>query len=187
MSSRTTTSAPTSGSALDPDGRAFSTLLAKVHRRHGRLAYGGCPDTRPTLEDVIEVIEKRHLKIYTVNAGNLDLTTSSGRMVARMLGVAARQEVEHMAERIARGHAKNAKEGRWKGGRRPFGYETDGMTIREAEAFALRTAAKMILAGESLNSVSEWVSGRVGRRVAPTTLRGVLIGPRVAGLRRLAE
>ena len=136
------------------------------------------------LEDVIEVIEKRHLKIYTVNAGNLDLTTSSGRMVARMLGVAARQEVEHMAERIARGHAKNAKEGRWKGGRRPFGYEADGLTIREEEAFALQTAAKMILTGESLNSVSEWVSGHVGRRVAPTTLRGVLIGPRVAGLRQ---
>ncbi len=37
---------------------------------------------------------------HCVKAGELDLTTASGRMTARITGAVARGEVEHMSERI---------------------------------------------------------------------------------------
>jgi DNA invertase Pin-like site-specific DNA recombinase len=40
--------------------------------------------------------------VLTVQSGEIDLSTSSGRMVARMPGSAARYESEHKAERQGR-------------------------------------------------------------------------------------
>ena len=47
------------------------------------------------LEEFIIVCEQHQLQVVTVQSGAIDLTTPSGRMVARMLGSAARYESEH--------------------------------------------------------------------------------------------
>ena len=47
------------------------------------------------LERVIEVADANRIEIRTVQGGTLDLSTSAGRMVARILGSVARQESEH--------------------------------------------------------------------------------------------
>ena len=59
---------------------------------------------------------------HTVKGGELRLDTSSGRMIARILGAVARQEVEHMIERIEAAKARDRKAGLWNGGPRPFGF-----------------------------------------------------------------
>jgi hypothetical protein len=46
------------------------------------------------LEPFIDVVEAAEAVVKTCTAGELDLSTPSGRMVARILGVAARHEVE---------------------------------------------------------------------------------------------
>lgn len=82
------------------------------------------------LEEYIDVCEPRRIATRTVKAGHLDLTTATGRMIARQLGVQARYEVERMVERQRRKRDEMAEHGKFFGGRRPFGYESDGVTPR---------------------------------------------------------
>ncbi len=135
------------------------------------------------LEQLAVAIEHSGLTIHTCTAGEVDLNTPSGRMAARMFGAAARQEVEHKAERQARKHTAIAEAGGWQGGRRPLGYMSDGVTVNEAEAPALREAAQMIIEGDSLAAVTRHVSSAWGRNVKGRVVRDVLTAPRIAGLR----
>ncbi|WP_187282801.1 recombinase family protein [Streptomyces sp. MS191] len=82
------------------------------------------------LEEYIDVCEPRRVDTRTARAGHLDLTTATGRMIARQLGVQARYEVERMIERQRRKRDQMAQRGQYFGGRRPFGYEPDGITPR---------------------------------------------------------
>lgn len=88
------------------------------------------------LEEYIDVCEPRGIATQTVKAGHLDLTTATGRMIARQLGVQARYEVERMIERQRRKRDEMARNGKFFGGRRPFGYEPDGTMPRSVMCLA---------------------------------------------------
>jgi site-specific DNA recombinase len=139
------------------------------------------------LEHYAVVTDTKGVTTQTVKAGHLDLSTPSGRLVARQLGAVARYEVEQMSVRQRRKTLEKAQAGQWKGGRRPFGYEADGVTVREVEAQALQSAARAVLAGESLRGIAKrWneqlVTTTTGGRWDPTGVRRVLLRPRTAGL-----
>jgi site-specific DNA recombinase len=139
------------------------------------------------LEEYITACEPHSVPTQTVKAGPLDLSTPSGRMVARQLGAVARFEVEHMQERQQRAKLQAATNGVWKGGRRPYGYEADGMTVRESEAREVRGAIEAVLAGRSLASLAKDWNARglhtsTGAEWTYGALRRVLIRPRNAGL-----
>lgn len=61
------------------------------------------------LERYIELSEKHGVETQTVQAGRWDLSTPSGRAVARTLGAWARYESEHKGERIKRKREEQAK------------------------------------------------------------------------------
>jgi site-specific DNA recombinase len=63
------------------------------------------------LEDVIDLADRHGLALATVT-GDVDLATPTGRMVARMLGAAARHESEHKAVRQRRQARQAAEAGR---------------------------------------------------------------------------
>jgi len=139
------------------------------------------------LEDYIAACEPAGVATHTVKAGPIDLSTPSGRLVARQLGSVARYEVEHAVERMQRAKQRSAEAGTWKGGRRPFGYEADGVTIREAEARLVRSGVDAILAGASVHSVArDWnAAGSTTTTGRPWQLSGprrVILRPRNAGL-----
>ena len=98
------------------------------------------------LEPFIALAEAHDLAIQTVKSGDVDLTTPNGRMVARMLGAAAQAEVENTRDRIKAAKDAAAKAGKYRGGPRPFGYDDDGMTVREDEAEVVREATAAVLA-----------------------------------------
>jgi hypothetical protein len=80
-----------------------------------------------------------------------------------------------------------ATSGRWGGGRRPFGYGPDGVTVVDAEADALRWVAAQVLAGASLSGLAADLNARgirtaTGRPWRSTELRRALLRPRNAGL-----
>ena len=102
-------------------GRADTVLAWHTDRLHRSPA---------ELEEYIDVCEPRRVETRTVKAGHLDLTTATGRMIARQLGVQARYEVERMVERQRRTRDQMAEQGKHFGGRRPFGYEDDRVTPR---------------------------------------------------------
>jgi DNA invertase Pin-like site-specific DNA recombinase len=139
------------------------------------------------LEEYIAVCDPRGVPTQTVRAGPLDLATPSGRMVARVLGAVARHEVEHGQDRQRRARLQAATEGRWTGGRRPYGYEADGVTVVEAEAACVLDASQQVLAGASLNAITAELNRRgertsTGRPWRQTELRRVLLRSRNAGL-----
>jgi site-specific DNA recombinase len=139
------------------------------------------------LEEYIEVCQPREIPTQTVKAGPLDLATPSGRLMARQLGAYARFESEHHSDRAKRARLQAATDGRWLGGLRPFGYGTDGMTVIEAEAEAIRWMAAEVLAGTSLRAIArklnaEGIFTSQGRPWTPRAVAWLLRRPRNAAL-----
>ena len=141
------------------------------------------------LEEFISVCDESELQVVTVQSGEIDLSTPSGRMVARMLGSAARYESEHKSARQRRKALEIAKSGRVSGGgTRAYGFEADFVTIREHEAEIIRSLAARFLAGESIGSLTTWLQNNnmptsTGAVWKPTTLRRMLRSARISGQR----
>jgi DNA invertase Pin-like site-specific DNA recombinase len=136
------------------------------------------------LEALVTLVESHDLVIRTVRAGDIDLTTPTGRMTARVVGSVSQHESEQKADRQARKHKQLAEQGRPSGGgRRALGYEADGVTVNEAEAAVLRQAAADIIAGVNLTEVTRRVSAAVGRPVRVVGLKGALTSYRIVGMR----
>lgn len=138
------------------------------------------------LEDWIEAAEEHGLRIVTAN-GEADLSTDGGRMFARIKASVARQEIERKGARQRRKNDQMAAEGLPHRSHRYFGWEADGITVRESEAAHLREATRRVLAGETLRSVIRYfeAAGVHPPRVTKwthVTLRRLLLRERMAGL-----
>jgi site-specific DNA recombinase len=143
------------------------------------------------LEGFIDAVERTGTRVETVQAGHTDLSTPSGRAVARTLGAWARYESEHKAERIKRKHRELAEHGRApRSGVRPFGYTRDWSALVPEEAELVREAVARVFAGESLRSIcTDWnARGLVtttGGRWQQSPLKRLLTAARNAGIREL--
>jgi DNA invertase Pin-like site-specific DNA recombinase len=142
------------------------------------------------LETFITLVETTGVAVGTVQAGEYDLTTPSGRMSARIVGAVARGESEHKSDRIRRKAKELAENGKLGGGgTRPFGYQADRVTVNEPEAELLREAAHRVLAGEPIRAVCrDWtergIRTVVGGNWQPYVMLRQLMSPRIAGLRQ---
>lgn len=141
------------------------------------------------LEEFIDVCEAGRIAVQTVKAGPLDLGTPAGRMVARQFGAIARYESEHRSERIRRKHDELAKNGHLSGGgKRAYGYEAGGRTIRESEAIHIREAAHRVLAGDTIRSVCRdfnlrGIASARGGAWSAVSMKNMLISARLCGHR----
>src|SRR5215203_3703878 len=106
------------------------------------------------LETYVEASETHNVATYTVRAGAIDLATPSGRLVARQVGAVARYEVEHAIERQKSAKLQAAKAGKYGGGKRPYGYAKDGVTIVPQERDVLIEMAERIIRGDSYRSIA---------------------------------
>jgi DNA invertase Pin-like site-specific DNA recombinase len=139
------------------------------------------------LEEYIDVCEPRSVQTRTVKAGALDLTTATGRMIARQLGVQARYEVERMIERQRRARDQKVQRGEWSGGPRPYGWEADGITPVPEEIAVIREATEAVLAGASVRALAADLNERglhtsTGAHWDGGTLTRMLKRPRNAGI-----
>ncbi len=141
------------------------------------------------LEDFIDLLEAVDAPVATCTAGDYDLGTPEGRLVARITGSVARKESEDKSRRLRRKHEELAVAGKVSGGgNRPFGFEPDRVTVRPEEAELLRQAARRVLAGDKLyRIVADWteqgIQTSTGVPWSTTSLKSTLVRPRVAGLR----
>lgn len=184
-------------SAYDGSARpGFEAMLSAIKRGEVDAIICWQPDrlyrSLKDLERLIEITD-RGVQIRTVNGGDLDLSHSTGRMLARILGSVARQESELKGERRRRANKQRAAAGSWRAdGPRVFGYTQRGEPL-EPEASAIRLAINDVLAGRSLRSVcAEWNARglttprghkRGGTRWSNPQLRRMLMKPVYAGLR----
>jgi hypothetical protein len=139
------------------------------------------------LEEIITICETAGVRLATVT-GDLDLSTDTGRMMARILASVARGEVERKGVRQRRANEQRATAGRMGWTRRPFGYEQqDGaIVVVDQEAKALERAAEMALTGETLAAGVRMLDGEhltttAGKSWNVTSLRRALLNPRYAG------
>lgn len=138
-------------------------------------------------EDLIELSAGHGIHFQYVASPSFDLNTSAGRRIARILAAGDAGTSEDISELASRKKAQAAADGNWLGGRRPFGYEGDGVTPKDDEAKIVRETTEAILSGESLRRASGRLNAHgvltsTGHRWTATDLRKVLIRPRNAGL-----
>jgi site-specific DNA recombinase len=142
------------------------------------------------LVNIVELAEKHALRILTARAGDLDLSTPAGRMLAGMLGHAARYEVEQKGARQVAANAQRAQQGVWQFSIRPYGYErVDGaVRVVEGEAQVIREAYRRYLNGETYYAIAEDFNRRGittlnGKPWSVTLVRARLRNPAYAGIR----
>lgn len=111
------------------------------------------------LEAFIDLSDR--LKVGLANvSGDVDLTTSGGRLTARVKGAVARQEAERIGERVKRQKEQRLASGRPPGSRyRTFGYTRDWRVV-PSEAEVVREVFRRVGSGESLNSVTRDLTER---------------------------
>jgi site-specific DNA recombinase len=177
----------------------FERLLAAVESGSAQVVIAWALDRltrnrRDTLR-LIEACQAKGATIALVRGSDLDMSTPAGRLTADLLAAVARSEIETKSDRQARAAVQAAEQGRWIGGRRPFGYHSDGVTIAEPEAQAVRNAYQSLLDGVSLRQIAaRWNTAGLwppqGKRNGGGTSRwaGGIVSrclrkPRYAGLR----
>lgn len=149
------------------------------------------------LQRLVEITDQG-VTIASVNGGELDLSTATGKMMARILGSVAEQESEHKGERRVLANEQRGASGAWRADApRVFGYTQGGKgkpgVPLEPEAQAVRQAAADVLAGISLRSIAiAWneaglrtpkAKKKGGVKWTNLQLRRLLMRPVYAGLR----
>ncbi|MBF4993650.1 recombinase family protein [Arthrobacter gandavensis] len=141
------------------------------------------------LEAYIDACREGGAVTHTVKAGEMDLATDSGQMIARMLGAAARYESDIKATRIRRASEQAIRAGKWTGGTRPFGWTiSDGIPeLHQQESKALAEACTRVLKGDSLGSIirdlnEQGLKTTRGKEWGYPQLAKALQRPRNAGL-----
>ena len=141
------------------------------------------------LEAYIDACREGGAVTHSVKAGEMDLATDSGQMIARMLGAAARYESDTKATRIRRASEQAIRAGKWTGGTRPFGWTiTDGIpALHPEESKAIAEACTRVLKGDSLGSIIREMNDQGllttrGKEWGYAQLAQALERPRNAGL-----
>lgn len=142
--------------------------------------------------DLEDLIDTKVLAGFEVRSttGSLRLENDADIAMARVLVAMANKSSADTARRVKRASQQQAEDGRWHGGRAPFGYRMAESTLIPVPEHArlLREAAERILAGESLyRVVRDWnvagIPSVTGKMWETTAIRQMLTNPAVIGVR----
>jgi DNA invertase Pin-like site-specific DNA recombinase len=131
---------------------------------------------------------RRDIAIETIVSGEIDLTTADGRMVARIKADVDNAEADRVSERQQRKHKELAEAGKYKGGRRPYGYERDGVTIVPDERDIIREMAQRVINHEPAGRIARDLNARgiptaEGKAWTSNRILTILRSPRIVGQR----
>lgn len=139
------------------------------------------------LEALIDVVEGRGVPVVAVT-GSVDVATSAGRAMSRVMVAMATKSSEDTARRVARAAKQRAEQGAPKvDGFRPYGYDRDMQVIPE-EAAVIREIADRILAGDAYRAIASDLNARGIKPTraaawSPTGLKWAVRKPTIAGIR----
>lgn len=175
---------------------AYKAMLAAMDAGDVEAVVAWHPDRLyrkiPDLGDLIDVCKRNNAQIATVKAGNIDLTTPTGRLVAGLLAQVATYEGEAKSDRWLRSVRQRREAGVWAfSGPRLYGYTRDGEIVEE-EAEVIRWMAAEVADGCSINSLANQLEARgiltsQGNAWQAASLRRLLINPRLAGYATLSR
>lgn len=139
------------------------------------------------LERAIELYEEANRALVFASVqGDINLQTADGKTMARVLVAFANKASMDTSRRVQRQALESAREGKPVGGRRPFGWKADKLSLDPVEARLVRRAVADVLAGSSMSEiVRRWgaagVTTSAGKAWRLTTLRQYLKSPRLVG------
>lgn len=172
---------PAYGRMLDDirEGRIDAVVAWDLDRLHRRPI---------ELEAFMTLADERQIALATVS-GDVDLSTSQGRLIARLKGSVAAHETDHMKDRMRAAAKARAERGRpaW---RKAFGYlsTADGPVPDPVTAPLVAQAYASVIAGGSISDIArDWNAkghiGLTGKPWSPSTVSLFMRAPRNAGLR----
>jgi site-specific DNA recombinase len=196
-----------------PERRRFAAMLAVLRSSPG-VSVAAWHADRLTRNDsdtaeLIRVCSAGGHLVVTASGGTYDLSTANGRRRFRDDASAAIYEVDHNRERVLEARAEVAAEGRWLGGKRPFGWEPDPdppldedgepwldddgnlkkgiLRLRRLEADALAKATLDVIAGRGGGSIErDWRAAGIltasGKPFRWGDIRRLILRARNAGL-----
>lgn len=133
-----------------------------------------------TMIDLYDLLLESNTTIQLV-AGDIDLATSHGIAMAQMAAVMAENYVRTSREANLRSRVQKAEKGGRHLCRRSYGWEDDGMTVRESEAIVVREICSRLIDGESPTSIAMDLNKRGFKTVQGKNWTG--IGVRKCGTR----
>jgi DNA invertase Pin-like site-specific DNA recombinase len=170
---------------------AFDAMIGAIDRGdvQGVVAWKVDRLGRRTAEVVTLIGRVNKRGGFLATCDGLDSSTPVGKSVMQIASVFAEMESDANSTRTTRAKLQAARDGRPSGGgRRPFGYKAGGLELMAREVHHIREAVTEILAGGSLRTiVRRWndkgVRTSEGNAWQPASLRRLLMGGRIAGLR----
>ncbi|MBD3941692.1 recombinase family protein [Microbacterium sp. NEAU-LLC] len=141
----------------------------------------------------LEKVIALEIPVHMVTSGSLDLSTPTGRGVARTVAAWSQVETEHKAERQRAANVQRAERGHWQFSIRPLGYERVGqgasrrIAIVEPEAEIVREIFRRYVAGDSLYALASDLNERgvptmTGAPWSMERVRQILRNGRYAGI-----
>jgi site-specific DNA recombinase len=137
------------------------------------------------LEDMIDIAEEYGIPVESVT-GSLRLSSDADVTMARVMVAVANKESRDKSRRVSAARERQAQAGEYGGGRRPYGFDEDGVSIRPDECAVITDAAERLVQGASLRSLALDLRTRkvptvTGAAWSAETLRDILLRPRNAG------
>jgi len=173
--------------------KQWDRMVADIEagRINGIIVYHGDRLLR-THEDLLTLIRlarSRGIKLASP-AGTRDLGSYDDQFILEIEASMAKRESANTSRRRKAQYDRWRTEGRVRpGGRggRAFGFQTDGVTLVDAECDVIREMAGRVLRGESAGTIARDVSARgfrtpAGSEFTHATVRKMLARPRCAGL-----
>ena len=173
---------------------AYERLVAAIEAGKIKSVLAWAPErlhrSPRELEDFLELIERHGVVVETIKAGAWDVSTSHGRLVARMLGAVSRAESERTGERVSRAHQQAKAQGKWRGPI-PFGLvasDTPGMPrVEPSEAAVVASIFDRVARGDALSRIAadlnrDGVRPRRGQAWTHTGVLRLISSPALGGL-----
>ena len=142
------------------------------------------------LEDFIELLDRSGSVVETVKAGVWDVSTSSGRLTARMLGAVSRAESERTGERVSRAHQQAKERGFWRGPI-PYGMKASTAPGRPEpdpdQTAVVSDIFRRVTCGDALTQIAgdlnkQEVPPRRGKAWTHTGIARLIASPALGGL-----
>lgn len=108
---------------------------------------------------------------------NFDTSTPFGRAMIGILSVFAQLEKDQITERFTMGRIGRSKAGYYHGGSHPptgYDYKDGLLVVNEYEAMQVREIFSRFISGKSVNSISQYLSGRYATKWTPAKVLQIL-------------
>jgi site-specific DNA recombinase len=147
------------------------------------------------LEDFLELLDRSGTVVETVKAGVWDVSTSHGRLVARMLGAVSRAESERTGERVSRAHQQAKERGLWRGPI-PYGMRTSDTPGRPEpdpdQTAVVADIFRRVTRGDALTQIASdlnrrGVLPRRGKAWTHTGIDRLIASPALGGLVKVED